>query len=673
MTDIDVSAQMAPPPASARSEHAKTAVGPMVARAASRVRADLPLVALDASLTMGCYFAALVLRFDGAVPPGYWGRFPALVALALVAHIGANWFFGLYRQMWRHASVAEARCVIAAGATATVGVWVASALTVRQPVSVLVLGGGAAIMFSGAVRFQSRLFAFQRREDETAGLRVVVVGAGKSGAMIVREMRHNPGAGMVPVAVLDDDERCHGRSLAGVAVLGPIDALVEVVARLGAHQVVLAIPDAGPELVDKVARLAEQAEVAVKLVPPVHELLAGNLSVRDVRDLRIEDLLGRAQVLTDLEAVRGLLRGRRVLITGAGGSIGSEIARQVAMCEPEQVVILDHDETHLFEAAATMSLEPVQVLADIRERSVLIKAFLRYRPQVVFHAAAHKHVPVLEDHPCEAVSTNVIGTANVLAAVKAAGVERLVFISTDKAVCPSSVMGASKWLGEQLVIKASEGGARHCAVRFGNVAGSRGSVIPTFARQIAAGGPVTVTDPEMTRYFMTVHEAVQLVLQATALAEGGEVFMLDMGEPVNILALAERMIRLSGRNVGADVAVQVTGRRPGEKLEESLRAPCEVAHPTAHRAIVRLHPPTLRRSSLDVGLHRLSALAAHGDDDRAARLLFALAHECLSDIAEIIDLAEIERRSGRRRHNTSSDSVHLARNPEGTRESRISG
>lgn len=615
--------------------------GAGLAKAASRIRADLPLLVLDAALVVGCYSAALLLRFDGAVPPRYWDHFPGFVVLALVAHLGASWAFGLYRQMWRHASVAEARCVIGSALAATSTVFVASALAARQPVSVVVVGGAASMMFSGAVRFQSRLFALNRG-GVVAGMRVAIVGAGESGAMIVRDLRRNPDVGLVPVAVLDDDSRTHGHSLAGVPVLGPVDSLPAVVRELGIHQVVLAIPSAGRELVDRVARLAESARVAVKITPAASEVLGGALSVRDVRDLRIEDLLGRAQVVTDLDAVRRLLRGRRVLITGAGGSIGSEIARQVALCDPARLIMLDHDETHLFEAAATVPGQPVQLLADVRDAVLLRQAVLRERPDIVFHAAAHKHVPVLESHPCQAVSTNVLGTANLIAAAGDARVDRLVFISTDKAVCPASVMGASKWLAEQLVIDASTGGTRHCAVRFGNVAGSRGSVIPTFSRQIAAGGPVTVTDPEMTRYFMSVHEAVQLVLQAAALAEGGEVFMLDMGEPVNILDLAERMIRLSGRNVGTDVQVVLTGPRPGEKLREALRGPGEAAQPTEHGAVVRLRPRTIQRAALHAGVDRLAALAAAGDDVGASTALFALVHHGVGAEPDVIDLVELE-------------------------------
>ena len=622
MTTVDLSAPVSCAPAEDCAGHHVTV--PALARIASRVRADVALLALDAALVVTAYLVALALRFDGAVPDLYWARFPVLAATAVAAHISANWTFGLYRQMWRHASVAEARRVIGAGATATIALSVASWVILRQPASVLAVGGGAAMMLTGAVRFQSRLFAVKRTGMTSAGVRAVVVGAGAAGSMIVREMLRNPGAGMVPVAVLDDDCTTHGLSLAGIPVVGPIEMLPDVVARFGAQQVVLAIPSAGHELVRTVAHLAETAGVPVKVVPRVAELLGGRVSVREVRELRIEDLLGRAQVVTDLGAVRAVLRGRRVLVTGAGGSIGSEIARQVAVCEPAALILLDHDETHLFDAAAALGTESVQVLADIRDEAVVRRAFDRHRPDVVFHAAAHKHVPLLESHPCEAVSTNVLGTMNVVAAAGEVGVERLVFISTDKAVCPTSVMGASKWLGEQLVVARRGRDAVHCSVRFGNVAGSRGSVIPTFARQIATGGPVTVTHPDMTRYFMSVQEAVHLVLQAAALAEGGEVFMLEMGEPVNILALAERMIRLSGREDAGGVAVVLTGLRPGEKLQESLRAPGEKVEPTLHPAIVRLRPPAVCRPSLDAGLERLALLAARGDEGAAAGLLLAL-------------------------------------------------
>ena len=337
----------------------------------------------------------------------------------------------------------------------------------------------------------------------------------------------------------------------------------------------------------------------------------------------IEDLLGRNPVAGELDTIRPALAGRRVLVTGAGGSIGSEICRQISGLKPDLLVLLDHDETHLHDTASTISEPCVQALVDITDRTAVFEVFNHYRPEIVLHAAAHKHVPVLETYPVEAVNTNVFGTLNVVEASVEVGAERFVQISTDKAVQPTSVMGASKSLAEQVVLAKSPKGAAYCAVRFGNVLGSRGSVIPTFARQIANGGPVTVTDPRMTRFFMSVAEAVQLVLQSAMLSRGGEIFMLDMGQPVRIMDLAQRMIRLSGYRVGVDIPIEITGRRPGEKLDEELCEPDEQVLSTSHPYINRLAPVPPPREELSMRLDGLqdAAVRRNGDDVRA--LLFS--------------------------------------------------
>lgn len=598
-----------------------------LARRVSRVHADLPLVVIDALLVAGAYLACLVVRFDGSVPDRYWAPFRWFLATALLAHLGSNWAFSLYRQMWRHASVAEARRVVLASGAATVVLGAPLVFLERTiPLSVVVFGGVACMLATGAVRFQSRLFAFSRIQGQS-GTRVVVVGARDAGAALIRELRRSPGAGLVPVAVVDDDEGGRPMSLAGVPLEGGIAHLAEVVRRTQAAQVVLAIPAPPLELVQRVFDQAAVAGVRVKVMPGVRELLDGDAPVRDVRDLRIEDLLGRPEVLTDLEGVRRLLRDRRVLVTGAGGSIGSEICRQVALSNPAQLIMLDHDETHLFDAAAEIKPAPVSFLADIRDRNVMDEVMCRYRPEIVFHAAAHKHVPMLELHPCEAVLTNVVGTSNVIDAAVAHGVERLVFISTDKAVQPSNVMGATKRLGEQMVVTKAPVGSRYCAVRFGNVLGSRGSVIETFKRQIRKGGPVTVTDENMTRFFMSVQEAVQLVLQSAALADGGEVFMLEMGAEVKIKDLAEKMILLSGRTPGTDIVIEYTGTRDGEKLSEALVAPSESSRPTSHPSIVRIVAD--RDADIDFDLHvpTLAALARSRRSTEVRTALFDLSGE----------------------------------------------
>jgi FlaA1/EpsC-like NDP-sugar epimerase len=350
--------------------------------------------------------------------------------------------------------------------------------------------------------------------------------------------------------------------------------------------------------------------------------------LQDVRQVRIDDLLGRDQVVTDLAAVAELISGRRVLITGAGGSIGSEISLQVEAFGPSALLLLDHDETHLHDLSTALASAHKCLLVDIRDRERVVRTFEQHRPEVVFHAAAHKHVPILENEPGEAVRTNVLGTQNLIDAARIFGVHAFVLISTDKAVRPHSVMGASKRVAEQLVARAAaETGARYTAVRFGNVLGSRGSVIPTFVRQIEAGGPVTVTDARMTRYFMSIPEAVQLVLQAAALSKGAEVFMLEMGEPVRIIDLADRMIRLSGRRVGTDIEIRVTGIRQGEKLEEVLHAPEENPQPTRHPSISRLEPAVVDGAAMDAALKLLAQMASQGEDAEIRNSLLNLARD----------------------------------------------
>jgi FlaA1/EpsC-like NDP-sugar epimerase len=616
--------------------------GSRLSRASVRVKASIPLVLLDVFLAAAAYALILLLRFNGPVPPAHWDAFRRFLPLALVVHIGANWIAGLYGQMWRYASIAEARRVLLAGFGSALALLVATfAWNSQMSRSVIIAGALLATFFMGALRFQSRLFAFKRGQSRgTFGMRVALVGAGPASATLVREMLNNPNEGLVPVVVVSDDRRTHGLSLLGVPVVGGTDHLVDLIHRFNAQQVVLAVADPEPEFVQRVADAADRANAPLKVLATVGDMVRSTPSVKDVRDLRIEDLLGRKQVDIDLDGVRAFLADRTVLITGAG-SIGSEVAKQVAELGPARVALLDHDETHLHDAAATLDVPTVQILADIRDCEATHEALRRLRPDVVFHAAAHKHVPLLENYPWEAVTTNVIGTANVLDAASAVDVERFVLISTDKAVSPASVMGASKWVCEQLVANCAREDARYCSVRFGNVLGSRGSVIPTFARQIEAGGPVTVTHPSMTRFFMSVHEAVQLVLQASVFVEGGEIFVLEMGTPINIRELAERMIRLSGRAVGTEIPIRISGVRPGEKFTEELRLHDERAELTLHPSILRLQPVALPPRVLEDGVARLKKLA-HDRDPDVASALFDLVEAADIDHARVIDLASAE-------------------------------
>ena len=623
---------------SRRAEGSKSSGTLRLSIMATKVRSTLVFVALDASVVLVAYGLAEVASLPYRAPDHYWPKLLLFLAVALAVQLTANRLFGLYGRIWRHAGFEEARN-IAAACFATLATLLAlypfgfAAHVTRVPFEVLPLGCLLTMLGIGVLRFHSRLLGWQRA-NRGMGLRVGVVGSRDAGAAVVRQMLRNPGGGLFPVAVFDDDHRTHGLSLMGVTVMGSVDDIPAVVAKLQIQQVLLAVPNPSTTLVERCLQVAEQAEVVMKIVPDLRELVGSvvgpAVSVRSAREPRIEDLLGRREVVTDLAAVRSALYGRRVLVTGAGGSIGSEICRQVSGLEPEVLVMLDHDETHLHDAASTTRKEAKleQVLVDISRRDAVFAAFSRWQPDVVFHAAAHKHVPILETHVVEAVTTNVFGTLNVLEAAAEQSTERFVFVSTDKAVRPSSVMGATKRLGEQLLLDRAPAGSSFCAVRFGNVLGSRGSVIPTFRRQIAAGGPVTVTDPHMTRYFMSVEEAVQLVLQSAVLAQRGDIYMLEMGEPLSILELAHRMIRLSGLHPGTDIRVRVTGPRIGEKLHEELRSPSEDLVATQHPSILRLiggQPDA--RGQLNVGVNELRAAVSDRNEVRARRILFDLVGE----------------------------------------------
>jgi FlaA1/EpsC-like NDP-sugar epimerase len=433
--------------------------------------------------------------------------------------------------------------------------------------------------------------------------RVLVVGAGDAGTNVVREVLDNPSLHMEVAGFVDDDPRKRSARIFGVPVLGNRRAIPQLLEQQGIELVIIAMPAAPGREIREIVHICELAGVPTKIMPGLYEMLGGMVSVSELRNVEIEDLLRREPVQTDIEAVSRLIAGKRVMITGGGGSIGSELCRQVLRFGPAELIVLGHGENSVFEicnelnrqlsrlgheAASPSRPLPVvrPVIADVRFPDRLRAVLDQFRPQIVFHAAAHKHVPLMEANPIEAISNNVLGTRNLLDAAVVAGVERFVMISSDKAVRPKSIMGVSKRVAEMLVHQTAwEVGKPYVAVRFGNVLGSRGSVLQTFKQQISVGGPVTVTHPEMKRFFMTIPEAVQLVLQAAVLGQGGEVFMLDMGEPVKIVDLARDVIELSGLEVGHDIDIVFTGIRPGEKLHEELFTPGESYRRTEHQKI----------------------------------------------------------------------------------------
>jgi len=550
-----------------------------LAQTLARTRVDLSFALVDALLIIVAYSAALVLRFIDleGVPSDWLHGFLLALPIILIVHLGFNVAFGAYGHVWMYASVEEAMRLVAA-ASMSLAVLLAGLLEYRHlsggdegliPLMVLAVGAGLTLGGMGAVRFRTRLFSFRRHGEDAEPERTLVVGTGRAAADLVR---HAGSQIEVLAFVGHSGEPESPRRLAGLPVIGSLDEIPELVEWLDVSQVVIAAPlddQALRGLVDG----CMDSDVRLRIVPGIDDVLADTATLRDARDLQIADLLPRQPVSTDLALVNAILHDKRILVTGAGGSIGAEIVQQVLQAGPETVLALDNDETHLFNANLEWSSDIVRpALCDIRDLGAVRSLVASHSPQVVFHAAAHKHVPLLESFPQEAAKTNVLGTANLLDALAGTDLEQFVLISTDKAVDPTSAMGASKRFAELLVQSAASDGRRgvYSAVRFGNVLGSRGSVVPTFMHQIQQGGPVTVSDPRMERYFMTVSEAVELVLQASALASGGEVFVLDMGEPVKIVDLARRMIRLAGLVPGRDVEVQVVGARPGEKIREVL-------------------------------------------------------------------------------------------------------
>jgi FlaA1/EpsC-like NDP-sugar epimerase len=548
---------------------------------------DVPIVAMAA-------YGAFALRFDWYVPRSRQEFLPYLI-VALLLKPAVFFGLGMYSRIWRYASVRDLLAVLTAVSVASAGMSVFVAGGVLSGVlgefsrAVVFIDWLLTLCAVGGVRMAVRLAAESRSGmavPNGEARRVLVVGAGDAGTMVVREMRRNPQLLMSPVAFLDDDRAKVGKRVHGVPVIGHTSALAGAIEQHQIAEVIIAMPKVAGHVVRALAEACREADTPSRIVPGVFELLDGQLTVSRLRRVEISDLLRREQITTRPETSLYLTQ-KRVVVTGAGGSIGRELCRQIALANPSLLLLLGHGENSIFETQARLreqfpGLAVQAFIADVRDSGRLRASFERVRPDIVFHAAAHKHVPLMEDNPEEAITNNVVGTSNVVEACIARGVERLVMISTDKAVAPSSVMGASKRLAEIIVRHAARrSGLAFSVVRFGNVLGSRGSVVPIFKRQIERGGPITITHPGVTRFFMTIPEAVHLVLQAGGLSKGGELFVLDMGAPVPIVQLAEDLIRLSGLNIG-DIPIVFTGLRPGEKMEEALWEPGAMVEPTSH-------------------------------------------------------------------------------------------
>ena len=586
---------------------------------------------IDAALLIAVVVCAFATRFEGWGWWPAWGRTAVLfLALALPLKLGMYYRVGLYRRLWKYSSIADLELLVGAAALSgllslAIGV-LALPLFIgrRMPISVALVDAFLTPAAITIPRLLLRMHDRRARGRVREGRRALVAGAGAAGGLIVRELLDNPQLGILPVGFIDDDTTKHKHRLANVPVLGPVSQLKDLVRRLGIDEVIVAMPSAPGRVIREVVQFASDAGARTRTVPGIYEILSGSKAVSSLRPVEIQDLLRREPIQTNLEEVGALVQGRSVLVTGAGGSIGSELCRQIARLKPSSLVAIGRGENSIFELIQELQgsfpgLNVIPVIADVRDPERLRSVFEKHRPYSVFHAAAHKHVPLMEANVSEAILNNVLGTSNVARMCETVGTEHLVLISTDKAVRPTSIMGATKRIAEAVVHAAAiRAGKPYVSVRFGNVLGSRGSVIPTFIRQISAGGPITVTHPEMRRYFMTIPEAVQLVLQAATLGSKGQVFVLDMGQPVKIVDLATDLIRLSGLEPGSDIEIRFTGARPGEKLYEELFFDPTTATPT-------VHPKILQSLDSPNGFYDASAIndlihaAANGADEAALR------------------------------------------------------
>ena len=580
---------------------------------------SVAMVVCDFLIIHLAYFLALWFRFDcvfSSIPHDYLEAYAQFITAFAALSIFLFWIFRMYQSLWRYASYIELTRTVAGSVVAsTLHIVLISVLVRKMPISYYLLGGFFQLTLLLVPRFSYKLihllFAMQTKNSDSVG-RVMIIGAGQAGQMILRDIRNTRSLEDQVVCIIDDDREKWGRSIDGVPIVGGRDDILAAVEKFRVTKIFVVIPSADAQSKREIINICNESGCELKQLPGMYQFVLGQISVSAMKDVSVEDLLGREPIRADLEEVFSFINGKRVLVTGGGGSIGSELCRQIAAHRPEQLVIFDVYENNAYEIQLELKkkhpeLDLVVLIGSVRDSRKLLDVFAKYRPQLVYHAAAHKHVPLMEDSPCEAIKNNAIGTYKTAYAAMLNGCERFVLISTDKAVNPTNIMGASKRLCEMIIqsfdsmIKAGKANElprlythaetpedaadrKKCpapkeiktefvAVRFGNVLGSNGSVIPLFKRQIAEGGPVTVTHPDIIRYFMTIPEAVSLVLLAGTYAHGGEIFVLDMGSPVKIDTLARNLIKLCGYKPDEDIKIVYTGLRPGEKLfEEKLMA-----------------------------------------------------------------------------------------------------
>jgi FlaA1/EpsC-like NDP-sugar epimerase len=617
------------------------------------------IILLDLLLIMVSVLGAYAIRLDLVFYVMYTPSALWMIATAVILKPMVYFLFGLYRRVWVYASIQELKLIVVAVTTASgvisLVMWALfnQRVFIGFPRSALVIDWMLSLLFVGGLRFAMRVLAESRSPNVSTrsgqARHVLIIGAGDAGALVVRELQKNRQLNLVPIGFLDDDLAKQRHQIYGVQVVGTLSDLPNVLDNRHVDEVIIAIPSAPGRVVRLVADVCRLNGTPFRTMPGIYELLGGKVSVSRLREVDITDLLRREPARINNELVGASLGGRVVLVTGAGGSIGRELCRQIARWGPAELLLLGHGENSIFEALLEMNesfpLLPIHaIIADVRDRPRLQQVFRDYQPQVVFHAAAHKHVPLMESNIVEALTNNIQGTRNVVDLCAASHVERMVMVSTDKAIRPANVMGATKRMAEMIVLDAAgRTGRSFSVVRFGNVLGSRGSVVPLFKRQIARGGPVTITHPDMKRYFMTIPEAVHLVLQASAMGKGGEVFVLNMGEQVRIIDLAEDLIRLSGLQPGRDIEIVFTGIRPGEKLSEDLWDKGATFEPTNHPDIFQAcGQDVLCGETLYQSVDELIRLAIDGDGLTAVDLMDELIPDSAVHSTPPLDMTAID-------------------------------
>lgn len=611
------------------------------------------IAACQTVLIVSTYYFSYFLRFDGKVGAPARAEFIHTVGVLIAIKLIVFYAFGLLRGWWRYAGFTDLVSILKAAVVSSLAfaLMVRIASPVWFPRSVIAIDFLLTIVTIGGARFAVRAYresVHRRTANPSAPVRkrMLIAGAGQAGTNITRELLNNPDLGYQPIGFVDDDRSKWGIRIHGIKVVGPISSLATYLDKWGAVCVLIAMPSVHGRLTEQIFEICHERQVEVKILPAARHRIHGS-AVSHVRTASVEDLLGRQPVNLETARIRSSLENKTVLITGAAGSIGSEISRQVARFRPAQLVLVERAESPLFEictelAASAPEVKCTPVIADILDVGLLRDVFAHFKPQQVFHAAAYKHVPIMERHCFQAVTNNVFGTYNVALLAAQYAAERFVFISTDKAVNPTNVMGVTKRIGE-LIVLAMQNGTRFLAVRFGNVLGSNGSVVPIFAQQIARGGPVTVTHPEATRFLMTIPEAAQLVLQAATMqAKSGEIFMLKMGQPVRIVELAENMIRLSGLKPRRDIDIVFTGLRPGEKLNEQLSSDGEGTMPTAHDRICTILGRAVSQAEVRSWMNDLAFLVESKNVARLIDKLQQIVPE-YSPSPELLAMCEVDR------------------------------